>query len=109
MLFPADPEDTEASADAKERASAALAQALEKPQRFAELAQQLGAAEPDAGRRLGDAEPFARAHGESAHRGLGDQYAPGVGFPRAPVPPGRQLTSSATEMVPERGFEPRTY
>ena len=43
MLFPADPEDTEACASAKERACAALAQALEQPQRFAELAQQLSA------------------------------------------------------------------
>jgi peptidyl-prolyl cis-trans isomerase C len=39
MLFPADPED----AGAKQRAAAALAQALGQPQRFAELAQQLSA------------------------------------------------------------------
>ena len=43
ILFPADPEDAEACASAKERAAAALAQALEQPQRFAELAQQLSA------------------------------------------------------------------
>jgi peptidyl-prolyl cis-trans isomerase C len=43
ILFPADPEDAEACASAKERASAALARALEQPQRFAELAQQLSA------------------------------------------------------------------
>jgi peptidyl-prolyl cis-trans isomerase C len=43
ILFPADPEDAEASASARQRAAAALAQALEQPQRFAELAQQLSA------------------------------------------------------------------
>ena len=43
MLFPADPEDEESCASAKQRAAAALAQALERPQRFAELAQQLSA------------------------------------------------------------------
>jgi peptidyl-prolyl cis-trans isomerase C len=43
MLFPADPEDAGACAGAKQRAAAALAQALEQPQRFAELAQQLSA------------------------------------------------------------------
>jgi len=43
ILFPADPEDAEVCASAKEHAAAALAQALEQPQRFAELAQQLSA------------------------------------------------------------------
>jgi peptidyl-prolyl cis-trans isomerase C len=43
ILFPADPEDAQVCADAKQRAAAALAQALEQPQRFAELAQQLSA------------------------------------------------------------------
>jgi peptidyl-prolyl cis-trans isomerase C len=43
MLFPADPEDADACAGANQRAAAALAQALEQPQRFAELAQQLSA------------------------------------------------------------------
>ena len=43
ILFLADPEDAEVCASAKERAAAALAQALEQPQRFAELAQQLSA------------------------------------------------------------------
>ncbi|HEX5078375.1 MAG TPA: peptidylprolyl isomerase [Geminicoccaceae bacterium] len=43
ILFPADPEDADACAGAKQRAAAALAQALEQPRRFAELAQQLSA------------------------------------------------------------------
>jgi peptidyl-prolyl cis-trans isomerase C len=43
ILFPADPEDAEACANAKGRAAAALAQVGEQPQRFAELAQQLSA------------------------------------------------------------------
>jgi peptidyl-prolyl cis-trans isomerase C len=43
ILFPADPQDAEASAGAKQRAASALAQALERPERFAALAQQLSA------------------------------------------------------------------
>jgi peptidyl-prolyl cis-trans isomerase C len=43
ILFPADPKDAEVSASAKQRAAATLAQVLEQPQRFAELAQQLSA------------------------------------------------------------------
>jgi peptidyl-prolyl cis-trans isomerase C len=43
MLFPADPEDAEASARAKQQASAALAQVLAGPERFAELARELSA------------------------------------------------------------------
>ena len=38
ILFPADPEDADASARAKEQASAVLAEVLAAPQRFAELA-----------------------------------------------------------------------
>jgi len=43
ILFAADPEDAEASAAAKEQAASALAQALEQPERFAELARELSA------------------------------------------------------------------
>ncbi|MGH6943202.1 MAG: peptidylprolyl isomerase, partial [Geminicoccaceae bacterium] len=43
ILFPADPADKDASAESKERASAALAEVLAEPQRFADLAKELSA------------------------------------------------------------------
>lgn len=43
MLFPADPKDADATARAKEQASAALAEVLAQPQRFAALARELSA------------------------------------------------------------------
>jgi peptidyl-prolyl cis-trans isomerase C len=43
ILFPAAPEDAEASARAKQQASAALAEVLAAPQRFADLARELSA------------------------------------------------------------------
>ena len=43
ILFPADPEDADATAGAKEQAVSALAQALEQPEHFAELAKELSA------------------------------------------------------------------
>lgn len=43
ILFPADPKDAEASARAKEQATAVLAKVLAAPQRFADLARELSA------------------------------------------------------------------
>jgi peptidyl-prolyl cis-trans isomerase C len=48
LLFPADPKDAEAGERARQQASAALAQVLEQPQRFADLARELSAC-PSAG------------------------------------------------------------
>jgi peptidyl-prolyl cis-trans isomerase C len=43
MLFPADPEDADAGARAKERATAALREVLAVPERFADLAREMSA------------------------------------------------------------------